>query len=93
MKLRELRGLIRKSKGNPKIIIEFVPGVPVELVPQKTALLAALGVAYDDEATAETGLSYDEDTGILSVLDSTPRAPRSEPIDDDMADDDEDDLL
>lgn len=67
MKLQDLRAAIRGIKGNPSVTAELVPGVPVTLVPQKTALLTALGDAYGNSRTAETGLTIDPTTGVISV--------------------------
>lgn len=62
MKLRDLRGAIRKP-GNPSIVVELTPGRPMTLMLQKTPLLAELGRVYEDGA--ETGLTYDPETGVL----------------------------
>lgn len=67
MKLADLRGAMRKTKGNPSIVVELVPGRPMTLVMQKTVLLEELGRIFDGSRAAETGLMFDEDTGILSV--------------------------
>lgn len=66
MKLRELRGAIRKP-GNPSMILDLGNGVPMTLSFQKTPLLEELGRVFGDEGTAETGLSYDPGTNLLSV--------------------------
>lgn len=58
MKLSDLRSAIRSHSGNPSVTVELVPGVPLTLVPQKTALLKSLGDAYGDQRTAETGLTF-----------------------------------
>lgn len=63
MKLRDLRGAIRKP-GNPSIVVELTPGRPMTLLLQKTPLLAELGRVYEEGA--ETGLTYDPETGVLS---------------------------
>ena len=67
MKLQDLRAAIRGIKGNPSVTVDLVPGMPVTIVPQKTALLKALGDAYGDSRTAETGLTIDPATGVISV--------------------------
>lgn len=74
MKLREIRGLIRRVKGNPTMVVELEPGIPVTLTVQKTAFLAALGEAYD--AAADTNLHFDEETGVITgpFSDRTPAA-------------------
>lgn len=69
MKLSELRALIRKTSGNPTASVNLGNGVPMTITMQKTPLLAALGEAFDDQRTAETGLSFDPDTGTLSACD------------------------
>ena len=66
MKLMELRGLLRKP-GNPTMVVDLGNGVPMTIAFQKTPLLEALGTAFNDERTAETGLSYDPETCVLSV--------------------------
>jgi len=65
MKLSELRAAIRKTKGNPSIVVALVPGAPMTLMLQKTPLLDELGRVYGNERTADTGLTFDENTGIL----------------------------
>lgn len=69
MKLSEIRSAIRKVKGNPSIVVELTAGVPLTLMLQKTPLLDELGRAFNSERTAETGLTFDEDTGVISSLD------------------------
>ena len=74
MKLNKLRGAIRTATGNPSIIVELAPGVPLTLVLQKTPLLAELGRAYD--GSDDTGLTFNPETGVLStsgVIDVTTR--------------------
>lgn len=63
MKLRDLRGAIRKP-GNPSIALELTPGRSMTLLLQKTPLLAELGRVYDEKE--ETGLYYDADTNLLT---------------------------
>lgn len=94
MKLRDLRGAIRKP-GNPSIIIELAPGRPMTLPLQKTPLLEELGRAYGNDSTAETGITYDLDTGILSgsatltlPLSGNPRADYAAHEMDSLEDDD-----
>lgn len=62
----ELRGLIRKP-GNPTMVVDLGNGVPMTIAFQKTPLLEELGKAFNDERTAETGLSYDPETNLLTV--------------------------
>lgn len=66
MKLMDLRAAIRKP-GNPTMVVDLGNGVPMTVAFQKTPLLEALGTAFNDERTAETGLSYDPETCALSV--------------------------
>lgn len=66
MNLMTLRGLIRKP-GNPTMVVDLGNGVPMTIAFQKTPLLEALGTAFNDERTAETGLSYDPETNLLTV--------------------------
>lgn len=64
MKLSDLRGTIRAMTGNPKAQITL--GSTSLTVPvQKTALLAALGDAFDGVRAAETGITLDLDTGLI----------------------------
>jgi hypothetical protein len=65
MNLSQLRGAIRKMKGNPSVVIELTPGVPMTLVIQKTPTLETLGHAYG-EIKGDIGLTLDEHTGIIS---------------------------
>lgn len=65
MKLSDLRASIRKSKGNPSIVVALTPGVPMTLVLQKTPLLEELAKAYGSNRATETGLTFDEGTGVL----------------------------
>lgn len=69
MKLRDLRGAIRNTKGNPSIIIELTPGHSMTLPLQKTPLLAELGRAYEDGA--DTGLTFDPESGVLTSIDNS----------------------
>lgn len=68
MKLGELRGAIRKFKGNP--ILNLYPiensdmGMRVSI--QKTSLLAELERIYKGGKAVETGLVFDTETGVLS---------------------------
>ena len=85
MKLSDLRSAIRAHSGNPSVTVELVPGVPMTLVPQKTALLKSLGDAYGDQRTAETGLTF---TNGYIMVEGRHDVCCNEPIDDG-----EDDLL
>ena len=66
MNLMTLRGLLRKP-GNPTMVFDLGNGVPMTIAFQKTPLLEELGKAFNDERTAETGLSYDPETNLLTV--------------------------
>ena len=89
MKLRDLRGAIRKP-GNPSIALELTPGRTMTLLLQKTPLLAELGRVYDEKE--DTGLHYDAETSLLTY--PKQEAPASsEAQDDPFADTEEDDLL
>ena len=66
MKLMELRAALRKP-GNPTMVVDLGNGVPMTIAFQKTPLLEELGKAFNDERTAETGLSYDPETNVLTV--------------------------
>ena len=104
MNLMTLRGLIRKP-GNPTMTLDLGNGVPMTIAFQKTPLLEELGKAFNDERTAETGLSYDPETGVLSVDGVVGEAPVTGTVDSDLddedpayiaeshADDEDDDLL
>lgn len=66
MKLGELRGIIRKTKGNPSIKITMGNATSAMTLPlQKVPLLDALGEAFNNAGTAETGIEFDERTGLL----------------------------
>lgn len=64
MKLSKLRSAIRTTSGNPSIYVRCATGV-LNLTLQKTPLLAALGDAFDNDQTTETGLDFDSSTGTL----------------------------
>ena len=68
MKLSEIRGLLRKTTGNPSIVIEVGAGGPMTLVLQKTLLLEELGRVHGDARTAETGLTFDPTSGLISDI-------------------------
>ena len=84
MKLRDLRGAIRNTKGNPSIIVEMTPGHSMTLLLQKTPLLAELGRAYEDGV--DTGITFDTETGVLRGVFSSSESVVAEI-------DDEDDML
>ena len=85
MKLSEVRALIRKTQGNPSCTIDLGNGVPMTVTLQKTPLLEALGKAFNDERTAETGLTLDAETNTLmadGVVGETPNAETAAAIED-----------
>lgn len=93
MKLRDLRGAIRKP-GNPSVVVELTPGRTMTLLLQKTPLLAELGRVYDEKE--ETGLHYDVETSLLTYPKPAKHevdVPTEEAQDDPFADTEEDDLL
>ena len=65
MKLGELRGMIRKTKGAP-LIITTLGGVTMTLSLMKTPLLEELERAFPGGKAAETNLNFDEATGVIS---------------------------
>lgn len=96
MKLSELRAAIRKTKGNPIVKTRLADGGPVvTLTLQKTPLLEALGAAYNDERTAETGLTFDDKTGLICSVDEEPSSHEPSSHDDqdfDLPGDSDDDF-
>ena len=68
MKLGELRGAIRKSKGNPFVRVTLAPGIPeISLVLQKNPLYESLDMAFPDGKGQETGLTFNPENGLLSA--------------------------
>lgn len=68
MKLGELRGAIRKSKGNPFVRVTLAPGIPeLSLVLQKNPLYESLDMAFPDGKGQETGLTFNPENGLLSA--------------------------
>ncbi len=66
MKLGELRAAIRKSKAAPAIKAS-IGGSPVMLLLlQKGAVLDALETAFPGGKAVETGLEFDEGSGLIS---------------------------
>jgi hypothetical protein len=78
MKLGNLRGAIRKTKGNPTFTTTF-GGVEMTLTLQKGPLLEALGEAFPDGA--ETGIEFDSENAILfeAASGAAVPAPSKEP--------------
>ena len=66
MKLGELRGMIRKTKGAP-LIITTLGGVTMTLSLMKTPLLEELERAFPGGKAAETNLNFDEATGVITM--------------------------
>lgn len=90
MKLSDLRAAIRKP-GNPTMLVDLGNGVPMTIAFQKTPLLEELGKAFNDERTAETGLSYDPETNLLTVDSFVGAEPTGGTADLQMDEDDGDD--
>lgn len=92
MKLQQLRAELRKSKGSPHIVIDFGNGDMMQLVLQKTHLIEELGRSFDNDRTAETGIEFNADTGLLTAtnLKAHASAPAAAV---DFEEDDDDDLL
>ncbi|MER9833418.1 hypothetical protein NKJ28_00375 [Mesorhizobium sp. M0145] len=67
MRLGELRGLIRKTKGSPYVNVYPFPGTDkgFRLVLQKTPLLEELERVYPGGKAVETGLEFNVETGML----------------------------
>ncbi len=72
MKLGELRGLIRKTKGNPWFDCFPFPGTEngIRFYLQKTPLLEELDRAYPGGKAVEVPLEFDVETGQLKPADS-----------------------
>ena len=68
MKLGQLRASIRAAKGVlPTIEVALYPGAPViPFALQKASLLEELEKAFPGGKATETGLTFDEKTGMLS---------------------------
>lgn len=81
MKLGELRGAIRKTKGSPFTIVT-IGGEAVTLVLQKTPLLEELDRVFPGGKAAETGLTFDATTGKLEGFDSAGAAAEVVDVDD-----------
>lgn len=65
MKLGELRAALRKTKGNPTVVVELVPGKRFDLIIQKTPFFEELDKHFPGGKAVETGLSFDETSGIV----------------------------
>lgn len=66
MKLGELRGLIRKTKGSPAVRVRLGEA-DLNLLIQKTPLLEELEKAFPGGKMVETGLTFNDGTGLLDV--------------------------
>lgn len=103
MNLMTIRGMIRKTSGNPSIVVDAGNGVPMTLALQKTPFLEELGRVFDNERTAETGLSFDPSNNMLTVDGYVGGRSAGELVDEDepmspeeltdLDDEDDDDLL
>ncbi|MDH1266726.1 hypothetical protein N5C81_03735 [Rhizobium pusense] len=80
MKLGELRGAIRKTKGSPFTIVT-IGGEAITLVLQKTPLLEELDRLFPGGKAAETGLTFDTTTGELDGFDSAGAAVEAFDVD------------
>lgn len=81
MKLSEIRSTIRKTKGNPEILVELASGKRYWLALQKEPLMEALGDAFDGSLSAETGMRFvphDEKGGRLYLQDQGGGVPQEE---------------
>ena len=67
MKLSELRSAIRSSSGNPLVTIGL-GDISITVPVQKTAFDKALAAAFDGQRTAETGITFDEDTKLVHAV-------------------------
>lgn len=92
MKLSELRVAIRAYKGNPSVVAELIAGAPMTLVLQKTVFLEELARVYGNERTAETGLVFDEATGLVAAVQNEWDAPEPD-LDDVAGSQDDEDML
>ena len=90
MKLGELRAAIRKSKAAPSIQASIGGSAVMLLLLQKGAILDALEMAFPGGKAVETGLEFDDASGLISgppileaiavatrpnILDEPPRDP------------------
>lgn len=85
MKLGELRGAIRKTKGSPFTIVT-IGGEAVTLVLQKTPLLEELDRVFPGGKATETGLTFDAADGKLEGFDTAGAATVTEVVVDDDID-------
>lgn len=90
MRLGELRGAIRKMKGNPSIRLPLSDGAVMTVVTQKTPLLEELERLFPGGKGVETPFELNEATGVMSVpidpsVDGMP-VERAEPAQIDLED-------
>lgn len=64
MRLGELKAAIRKTKGNPQMVVNL-GGQNITVGLMKTPLLDALDGAFPAGKTTETGITFDTETGLL----------------------------
>lgn len=80
MKLANLRGAIRKTKG-PFSLEVPVAGKRMIVFPLKNLFLEELGKHF--EGDEETGLSFDQETSVISIAGQAPAAAPTAPVEDD----------
>lgn len=79
MLLGNLRGQIRKTKGNPTITT-VIAGKPMTLGLVKGILLEELERAFPGGKSEETGIEFDEENNVLTVTgDHVSKMPAPEP--------------
>jgi hypothetical protein len=66
MKLGELRAAIRKSKAAPAIQASIGGSPAMLLLLQKGSILNALELAFPGGKAVETGLEFDDSSGLIS---------------------------
>lgn len=81
MKLANLRGAIRKTKG-PFSLEVPVAGKRMIVFPLKNLFLEELGKHFDGDE--ETGMTFDPETSVISIAGQAPTAPA--PVEDDEFD-------
>lgn len=80
MKLGELRAAIRSTKGNPIAHVTFYEGGPtIPFALQKASVLTELETAFPGGKAVETGLTFDEKTGVLRAYADGGAAPQQVP--------------
>lgn len=96
MKLGELRAAIRKSKLAPSVEVSIAGSPLMRLLLQKGSVLGELDTAFPGGKPTETGLNFDEATGLISgppilehiertqLISATPVADGLAEVDDDV---------